>query len=126
MIDHVLIYVTDLSESKFFYEQSFKPLGYKIAFGKDGHFFSFDTGSGTLFEVAQYHGQNTLTSCHIAFRAKSEDQVQKFYEAAIQAGGRCNGQPGFRPQYTKSYYAAFVRDPNGHNIEAVFDPNIAN
>lgn len=120
MIDHILIYVTNLVESKSFYEKAFAPLGYSIAFGEEGKFWSFDIGSGALFEIAQHRNKDKLTPCHIAFRVKNKDQVEEFYVTSIEAGGKCNGQPGLRPQYTKNYYAAFIIDPSGHNIEAVF------
>lgn len=119
MIDHVLIYVNDLVKSKDFYQQVFVPFGYSISFGEEGRFWSFDIGQGALFEIANYHGDE-LTPCHIAFRAENHSQVREFYEAALKAEGKCNGAPGLRPQYTEHYYAAFVIDPSGHNIEAVF------
>ncbi len=121
MIDHVLIYVCNLPESKQFYEKAFTAFGYGIAFGEKEKFWSFDIGNGALFEIAQYLNKDNVTPCHIAFRAKSKEQVQEFYKNAIEAGGICNGPPGPRPQYTQNYYAAFVLDPSGHNIEAVFD-----
>ena len=58
-------------------------------------------------------------SVHVAFAADRRDQVDAFYEAAIAAGGRDNGAPGLRPEYSDDYYGAFVLDPDGHNIEAV-------
>jgi predicted lactoylglutathione lyase len=58
-------------------------------------------------------------SVHVAFAADRREQVDGFYEAAIAAGGRDNGSPGLRPEYSDDYYAAFVLDPDGHNIEAV-------
>jgi catechol 2,3-dioxygenase-like lactoylglutathione lyase family enzyme len=119
MIDHVLIYVRNLEESKNFYGKVFSPFGYTIAFGEKGKFWSFDIGNGALFEIAQYQNKDKLTPCHIAFRAKNKDQVEEFYVTAIKAGGICNGEPGLRPQYTKNYYAVFIIDPSGHNIEAV-------
>ncbi len=121
MIDHITILVLDLINSKTFYERTFMPLGYKIAFGEEGKFWAFGLDKGTLFEIAQSEGTIHLTPCHIAFRVKSQEQVKQFYEAALAAGGKCNGAPGPRPQYTESYYAAFIIDPSGHNIEAVFD-----
>lgn len=120
MIDHVTISVNDLTKSKIFYEKAFAPFGYQISFGKEEIFWAFDIGNGALFEI-QHKNDSRLTSFHIAFRAKSEEQVRKFYKAAIEAGGKCNGVPGLRPHYTETYYAAFVIDPDGHNIEAVFD-----
>jgi predicted lactoylglutathione lyase len=56
---------------------------------------------------------------HIAFEAATRQQVDAFYRAALEAGGKDNGPPGVRPQYNANYYAAFVLDPDGHNIEAV-------
>jgi catechol 2,3-dioxygenase-like lactoylglutathione lyase family enzyme len=123
MFDHVLIFVADLVKSKGFYEKSFTSFGYSIAFGEEGNFWSFDIGNGALFEIAQYNKNDTLTPCHIAFRAESKEQVNAFYDAALKAGGKCNGQPGPRPHYTQNYYAAFIIDPSGHNIEAAFNPN---
>jgi predicted lactoylglutathione lyase len=60
------------------------------------------------------------THLHLAFTAESRQQVQDFYRAALEAGAKDNGAPGLRPQYSGSYYAAFVIGPDGHNIEAVF------
>ena len=57
---------------------------------------------------------------HAAFAADRRDQVDAFYDAAIAAGGRDNGAPGLRPEYSDDYYGAFVLDPDGHNIEAVY------
>lgn len=120
MIDHVTIFVSDLAKSKNFYEKAFAPLGWKIAFGEELYFWAFGLKLG-LFEIAQYEGQGAITSSHIAFRVESHEQVKAFYEAALNAGAKDNGLPGPRPQYTESYYAAFVLDPDGHNIEAMFD-----
>ena len=121
MIDHITIYVSDLTVSRVFYEKAFSPFNYQVSFGELNKFWAFDIGNGALFEIAQYQGEETLTPCHVAFRAKSHEQVQQFYEAAIAAGGKCNGAPGLRPKYTEHYYAAFIVAPSGHNIEAVFD-----
>lgn len=119
MIDHVTVPVKDLLTSKIFYEKALAPFNYPISFGGEGKFWAFDIGNGALFEISQYNGSNRLTSFHMAFRSKSREKVRQFYEAAIAAGGKCNGAPGLRPQYTKTYYAAFIIDPSGHNIEVV-------
>lgn len=121
MIDHVLIYVHNLAESKLFYEKTLSPLGFKVAFGEKDNFWSFDVGNGALFEIAQHKTAEKITPSHVAFRTMCEEKVQDFYAEALKAGAHCNGEPGPRPQYTENYYAAFVIDPNGHNIEAVFD-----
>ena len=121
MIDHVTIYVSDLERSREFYAKAFEPLGYRQAFGEAGIFWAFDIGHGALFEIAQTSEKSPLTPVHIAFRAKDHDQVKAFYSAALGAGAMDNGPPGPRPQYTANYFACFVHDPDGHNIEAVYD-----
>lgn len=121
MIDHVTIYVKDLERSKAFYQRAFEPLEYKLSFGKEGVFWAFDIGKGFLFEIAQYTGETPLTNVHIAFRVPNIERIQAFHKASIAAGGKDNGAPGPRPQYTENYYACFVHDIDGHNIEATFD-----
>ncbi len=121
MIDHVTISVSNVEQSKRFYEGAFLPLGYVVSFGEEGIFWAFDIGNGMLFEISSAKNEDSPTSVHIAFRVESHDKVQQFYKAAIEAGASDNGAPGPRPNYTKNYYACFVLDPDGHNIEAVFD-----
>jgi catechol 2,3-dioxygenase-like lactoylglutathione lyase family enzyme len=121
LIDHITIRVTDLARSKDFYEKAFHPLGYAVAFGDQHIFWAFDVGNGCLFEIAQSKERPPVTPVHIAFRVGTSALVKEFYGAALAAGARDNGAPGPRPQYTKNYFAAFVLDPDGHNIEAVFD-----
>ncbi|SMC23177.1 Catechol 2,3-dioxygenase [Andreprevotia lacus DSM 23236] len=123
MIDHTGVGVTDFARSKSFYEQALAPLGY----AKLMEFPAAVTG-GT--DVAGYgqppkadfwlHAVAAVTDRnHIAFRAANRAQVDAFYAAALAAGGTDNGAPGPRPHYHADYYGAFVRDPDGHNIEAV-------
>lgn len=69
------------------------------------------------FWIAQ--GEVNTLKTHVAFRAETRQRVQAFYEAALEVGGRDNGAPGLRTHYHPDYYAAFVLDPDGHNIEAV-------
>lgn len=121
MFDHVSIKVKDLIKSKTFYEKAFLPLGCKISFGKEGLFYAFDIGNHCLFEIIQHHEKTPITSTHIAFRAASHEIVNVFYTAALNAGAKDNGKPGPRPQYTEQYYACFIFDPDGHNIEVMYD-----
>ena len=121
MIDHVTLNVSDLRKSRLFYESALAPLGYGVAFGKEGSFWAFDIGDG-LFEIQRSDGPPPLTPTHVAFRVKSRDEVDAFHRAALAAGGRDNGAPGPRPQYAPNYYAGFVLDPDGHNIEAMINP----
>ncbi len=121
MFDHVSIKVGDLIKSKAFYEKAFSPLGYKISFGKEGLFYAFDIGNHCLFEIIQHHEKTPITSTHIAFRAASREIVNAFYTAALNAGAKNNGESGPRPQYTQAYYACFILDRDGHNIEVMHD-----
>ncbi|MER9303218.1 VOC family protein [Mesorhizobium sp. M0293] len=121
MIDHITIAVSDLEKSKLFYERAFAPLGYSLSFGKEGVFWAFDVGAGSLFEIQRSDSNPPLTRVHVAFRVNSKADVEAFYRAALQAGGTDNGAPGPRPEYTATYYACFVLDPDGYNIEAMLN-----
>lgn len=121
MIDHVTISVSDLERSRIFYEAAFAPLGFTKSFGKAGGFWAFGLLGQGLFEIEQYSATAPITSAHIAFRVASHEMVQSFYVAALAAGAKDHGPPGPRPHYTPNYYACFVLDPDGHNIEAMFD-----
>ncbi|ACM25959.1 VOC family protein [Agrobacterium sp. SHOUNA12C] len=121
MIDHITIAVSDLQKSKLFYERALAPLGYHLSFGKEGVFWAFDVGAGSLFEIQQTDSKPPLTHLHVAFRVKSKAEVEAFYNAALKAGAADNGAPGPRPEYTPNYYACFVLDPDGYNIEAMLN-----
>jgi catechol 2,3-dioxygenase-like lactoylglutathione lyase family enzyme len=116
MLDHVKLRVSDLERSKRFYEQALAPLGYRVAFeGED----LAALGADDHAVPDLWLGPGPVeTPTHVAFRADRES-VDRFHEAALAAGGEDNGEPGLRPHYHESYYGAFVRDPDGHNIEAV-------
>jgi predicted lactoylglutathione lyase len=125
VIDHMSVGVRDLARSRAFYLAALAPLGYgeigewsedndAVAFGPPG----FDD-----FIISTAYEPGTV---HVAFAADSRDQVQAFHAAALAAGGRDNGGPGPRAEYSPGYYGAFVLDPDGHNVEAVFhDPSAA-
>ncbi|TGQ53864.1 VOC family protein [Mesorhizobium sp. M1C.F.Ca.ET.193.01.1.1] len=121
MIDHITIEVSDLEKSKFFYEKAFSPFGYSLSFGKEGVFWAFDVGNGCLFEIQSTGEKPPLTHLHVAFRAKSKPEVDAFYLAALEAGAADNGAPGPRPDYGANYYACFVLDPDGYNIEGMIN-----
>jgi predicted lactoylglutathione lyase len=76
----------------------------------------FNDGKNTDFWINK---ESTIVPTHLAFEAQSREQVERFYKAALAAGGKDNGGPGYR-DYWPGYYAAFVHDPDGHNIEAVW------
>ena len=124
MIDHTGINVSDIALSKRFYESVLAPLGYVVRLEFEGAagFGTKESDSGDDpggdFWISK--GEPFAPRSHIAFHASSKAQVVAFYEAALAVGARDNGAPGLRPHYHKNYYAAFVRDPDGYNIEAVF------
>ncbi len=120
MFDHVQIKVRDFKKSRAFYEAVLGVLGYKVVLE-----FEKVVGIGInphdMFEVRQADEEAPLSSStHVAFVAKSEEAVRKFHEIAIAHGAKDNGAPALRPEYEKGYFAAFVVDLDGHNLEAVF------
>lgn len=124
IIDHIGIGVDDYEKAKAFYAAALAPLGCKLIADEaqplSPQFRSASFGEEWA-EARFFIGSEGKTTppAHIAFRAKSRAEVDAFYNAAIAAGGRDNGAPGLRPHYQPNYYAAFVLDPDGHNIEAV-------
>lgn len=113
LIDHVHLRAHDFDASRRFYEAAFLTLGRPIEHGGQG-WFQVDE----LFVDAA--DTNTApTHIHLAFQARDRETVDRFYQAALAAGGKDNGAPGERA-YHPGYYACFVLDPDGNNIEAVF------
>ena len=113
MIDHVTIRVSDFEASKAFYSCVLAPLGLEPY---DDKVLGTEWGDFSIAADDQPVAQNV----HIAFPAKSRDEVDAFHRAAMEGGYRDNGAPGERPIYHKGYYGAFVLDPDGNNVEAVF------
>jgi len=118
MFDHVGVNVKNFSASRAFYQQALEPLGWKEAMAFDEwKAAAFGTDEKPVFWVCEREPYGTGT--HIAFQTGDRNAVHAFYDAALAAGGTDNGAPGPRPQYTPTYYAAFVHDPDGNNVEAV-------
>lgn len=123
IIDHTTLSVEDISRARDFYSKALAPLGIEkvgeVSAEISGSvaFAGFGIGRKGSLWIAE-KGRQTPTT-HICFRAPSREAVQNFYKAALDAGGNDNGAPGIRPEYHPEYYAAFVLDPEGHNIEAV-------
>lgn len=124
MIDHIGIAVSDIATSRAFYEAALGALGMAVQMEASaeqtesgGTALGFGVPGEKIFWIAdnEQPGEGT----HVAFRADRRDQVDAFHAAAVRAGGRDNGAPGLRPHYGPNYYAAFVFDPDGANIEAV-------
>jgi catechol 2,3-dioxygenase-like lactoylglutathione lyase family enzyme len=116
MIDHVAFYVSDLEVSRSFYEQALAPFGYGVAFEMEG---MVAFGPGSRPRLALRVGEEPSRTGHVAIEADDHATVDAFYAAAMAAGGSDNGAPGIREHYHPTYYAAFVHDPDGNNVEAV-------
>jgi catechol 2,3-dioxygenase-like lactoylglutathione lyase family enzyme len=110
LLDHVHLRVADLDASRRFYEAALGALGLAIRGGEQAF---------TSDELYVSSDGDPTRGLHLAFQAPDEDTVRRFYDAALAAGGRDNGAPGER-DYHPGYYAAFVLDPDGNNIEAVY------
>ena len=117
MIDHIGIKVSDFTRSRTFYEQALKPLGYTMVFTNDREQYAGFAGpDGERIWIARGDNRGSI---HVAVKAVDRATVRRFHHEAIKAGGRDNGAAGLRPQYSPTYYGAFVIDPDGHNLEAV-------
>jgi catechol 2,3-dioxygenase-like lactoylglutathione lyase family enzyme len=112
MIDHVHLRVSDVEASKRFYRAVFASLGLPDVIHEGQGFFHAD-------ELFVDKAEGYISRVHLAFQAANRDAVHAFHKAALAAGGRDNGAPGER-SYHPGYYGAFVLDPDGNNIEAVF------
>jgi len=116
MIDHVVLGVHHLDEGRHFYEHALAPLGIKVVH-EQPDMLGFGEASGKpFFWLAPREPSHRV---HVAFTAEDRAAVDAFHAAALRAGGVDNGPPGLRPHYHESYYAAFVFDADGNNIEAV-------
>ena len=117
LIDHIQLVVRDLEASRRFYTAVFAVLEIPLGGTADDYFWADELFVSTADSVAA-HGHLTGRH-HLAFQAKDRATVDAFHRAALAHGGRDNGAPGERP-YHPGYYAAFVLDPDGNNIEAVY------
>ncbi len=122
MIDHIGFPVSDYARSKAFYEQALAPLGYVLLMEIEKNEMGaracgFGVNGNPDFWIGGEGGVGNPV--HVAMLANNRGAVDAFHRAALAAGGKDNGAPGLRPQYGPNYYAAFVLDPDGNNIEAV-------
>jgi catechol 2,3-dioxygenase-like lactoylglutathione lyase family enzyme len=120
MLDHITIGVSDLQRSRDFYLRALAPLGLDETNTSDVLPSEIEFGSAEKMDFAISTDYDVGAPIHVAFAADSIEQVDAFHAAALAAGGREHGPPGPRPHYGEGYYGAFVLDPDGHNIEAVF------
>ena len=117
MIAHTGLPVGDYKKAKEFYIKALAPLGYQnnMEYGEAAGFIE---GGHTSFWISK--NPKGVVPGHVAFEAKNQKEVDEFYKAALAAGARDNGAPGYRREYWPGYYAAFVYDADGHNVEAVW------
>jgi catechol 2,3-dioxygenase-like lactoylglutathione lyase family enzyme len=119
MIAHTTLQVSDYRKAKAFYVSVLGPLGYRNNM-ESGQSAGFNDGKNTDFWISK---ERNFVPTHLAFETDSPSKVDAFYHAALDAGAEDNGSPGYR-DYSPGYYAAFVLDPDGNNIEAVwYDPS---
>jgi catechol 2,3-dioxygenase-like lactoylglutathione lyase family enzyme len=118
MYDHIGFKVKDLDAAVRFYSAALAPLGHVVSTKEDSY-----AGLGPKGEPGLwlYAGEDAKApGVHIAFRAPDRGTVDRFHADGLGAGGRDNGKPGLRTDYSPTYYAAFLLDPEGNNVEAVF------
>ena len=119
MFDHVKFGVSDYAVSKAFYLKALEPLGVAVVSeGSPTYGIELSPPEGKV-SLCLFQTEQKPAHLHVAFVAETRQQVEAFYRAALEAGGKDNGAPGLRPQYHANYYAAFVIGPDGHNVEAV-------
>jgi catechol 2,3-dioxygenase-like lactoylglutathione lyase family enzyme len=123
VIDHIGLQTPNLARATDFYLKALAPLGISIVMevsaeegGGDARV-GFGAAQKPFFWIGD--GESPSGPLHVAFAAVSRPAVDAFHAAALRAGGKDNGPPGLRPHYHANYYAAFVLDPDGHNIEAI-------
>jgi len=118
MFDHLGLHVSDLAASARFYAAALGPLGYSSATSDaESVSFSGPPGAPALY---LYRGKSAaVAGAHVAWLAKERSSVKQFHERGLAAGGKDNGAPGVRKEYAANYYAAFLIDPDGNNVEVI-------
>lgn len=120
MIDHVSIPVKDLQESKAFYEQILDCIGFKLLIEKAGTVgFGKKYAEFWLNERPNHNAEDANDGFHVCLRTASAENVETFYETALAQGATVDGEPGYRDEYSPTYYAAFIKDKDGNRIEVV-------
>jgi len=115
-VAHVAVNVTDWERSKEFYERVLAQFGYRIVYEEESTVAYFADAGGLDFGIGR---RDPVGGAHVAFECPDRASVDAFYENALAAGARDNGPPGIRAKYYAGYYAAYVLDPDGNNLEAV-------
>jgi catechol 2,3-dioxygenase-like lactoylglutathione lyase family enzyme len=116
MYDHIGLKTKDLDASVRFYKAALAPLGYELCSRDESGAGFGPTGTPALW---LYPDSKAASRAHVAFRAPNHASVDRFHKGGLAKGGQDNGAPGLRADYSPTYYAAFLIDPDGNNIEAV-------
>ncbi len=119
MFDHLEFSVADINASRRFYRAICVAIGMREIFFDDGEK-SVGFGQGEVVQLLLTEGQATAPKMHVCFSADSKEAVERAHAEAVSAGGSDNGGPGYREHYGPGYFAAFVHDPDGHNVEILF------
>lgn len=119
MLDHISLNVSDYARTKAFYLAALQPLGIQLLMDHP-EISGGAIGTGETLDIWIQGDMNAVPPVHICFAATSREQVEQFHAAALAAGGTDNGAPGVREQYAPNYYAAFVIDPDGNNLEVLY------
>lgn len=119
MFDHVKFGVSDYAASKIFFLRALEPIGVAVVAEGSSPAVGVELSPKGKASLCLYQTDERPAHLHLAFVAENRSQVDAFYRAALEAGGKDNGAPGLRPHYHANYYAAFVIGPDGHNIEVV-------
>lgn len=119
MLDHVSIGVRDVAAARRFYDTVLATLGYRPVMDGDAYVgYGRDYPEFWMLQTAAPVPADDRSGLHFCFRAANPEEVKAFHAAALAAGGTCNGAPGPRPDYGPTYYASFVKDPEGYRLEA--------
>lgn len=111
LFDHIRLNVRDIKKSRDFYRSVTESLGLTITAEEQDHFY--------IDELGVFQGEGSFHKVHFAFQAQNPAAVKRFHETALMLGGKCNGEPAER-KTTKSYFSAFVLDPDGNNLEVIY------
>jgi len=116
-LDHLNLYVSDVARSRAFYEKLLPAHGLRV--NREFGDVAVGFGDSDYAVLALVRQTDPIQTTHVAFRVDSHEKVDVLYALAIDAGAKDNGPPGLRPHYHAHYYAAYIFDPDGHNLEFV-------
>lgn len=119
VVDHVAIQCADVGAAKQFYDAFFGPLGAGRVIDFDDEAVGYGVDGKPQFWIGRHHTGTGFRECHLAFAAADRQRVDEVFEAAVAAGAEVLHKPRVWPEYHPSYYAAFLRDPDGNNVEVV-------